>query len=109
MNNRYIMQEILNNSGFIHYEIIDTQNKCTVYTSKDYIKTIEILKQLNNNNYLYEPQNDKWYTIKELINIIKTINNYTEEQAKEHINYSIKHGILYDYDEYIKSFKPFEN
>lgn len=47
--NRFVIQEI-KISGFTHYEIIDTENKCkTVYTNKDYVKVIEILEQLKTN------------------------------------------------------------
>lgn len=46
MQNRYIIQE-LNNSGFTHYKIIDTENKCKViYKSKDYTTITKVLKEL---------------------------------------------------------------
>ena len=62
---RYILQE-MNVSGFTHYEIIDTENKCeVVYISRDYATITRLLTKLN------KPKNTKGSTTTK--NIIKKI------------------------------------
>lgn len=47
---RYTAQE-MNNSGFIYYAIIDTENACKiVYTTKDYWEMEERLERWNDNH-----------------------------------------------------------
>lgn len=72
MNNRYSLQEI-NISGFTHYEIIDTDNKCkVVYISKDYATITKVLKELETKTAKIEIDN-KIIECK----IIEIYNNYT--------------------------------
>lgn len=57
---------------------------------------------------LYNSENDKWYTKEEVINNIME-QGYNEEEAESHLEYSIKHNILYTIEGYNKYFKPYEN
>lgn len=59
------------------------------------------------NNYkdmYYNPESDIWYTKEEVIKNICEIMNCTKDDAVSHIEYSQKHGILYDYNEYKRHF-----
>ena len=108
---RYSLQE-MNFSGYTYYEIIDTENKCKViFTTKNYSKAIEKLIELNidtNTELLYNSNLDKWETKTEIINIIMGM-GYTEEEAGNILDDSIKQCILYTKEGYNKHFEPYEN
>lgn len=57
---------------------------------------------------LYNSDLDKWETKTEIVNIIMGM-GYTEEEAENHIDYSIKHRILFTEEDYSKYFAPYEN
>ena len=62
--------------------------------------------KINYNEILYNAESDKFYTRKEIINLIMQL-GYTEEEANNYINNSIEQNILYDTDNYIKHFTNF--
>lgn len=57
---------------------------------------------------LYNSDLDKWETKTEIINIVMGM-GYTENEAENIIDDSIKQGILYTKEGYNKHFKPYEN
>lgn len=57
---------------------------------------------------LYHAELDKWETKTEIINIVMDM-GYTENEAKNIVDDSIRQHILYTEDEYNKHFKPYEN
>lgn len=59
-------------------------------------------------NRYYNAESNVWQTEEEIINIIIE-QGYTEEEAKNHIDYSIKHRILYTVEDYNKHFAQYEN
>ena len=61
-----------------------------------------------NTEKLYNSDLDKWETKENIIHIIMDM-GYTEEEAENEINYSIKQGILYTEEGYQKHFAPYEN
>lgn len=104
---RYSLQE-MNFSGFTYYEIIDTENKCkTIHKTKDCTEATKKLEELNT-ELLYNSDLDKWETKTEIINIIMGM-GYTEDEAENILDDSIKQGILYTIENYKEHFAPYEN
>lgn len=61
-----------------------------------------------NTEKLYNSELDKWKTKTEIINIIMGM-GYTEEEAENILDDSIKQCILYTEEGYKKHFAPYEN
>ena len=62
-----------------------------------------------NTEKLYNSDLDEWFykitIIKSICNLLKC----TEEEAENHIEYGIKHGLYYTVEGYNKHFAPYEN
>lgn len=58
---------------------------------------------------LYVADNDMWEDYEDTIKIIMQNNECSRIEAIGHINYSIKHGILYTEEGYKKTFAEYEN
>lgn len=57
----------------------------------------------------YNANSDQWHTKTEVINDIINMLDCTEEEAENHLEYSIKHNLIYTEEGYKKHFAPYEN